>query len=101
MTNRRTFILHSCLAGAAWRSISAHAEATLLSESDPQAQALGYHADGRQTDRVRFPQYTPGDQCSGCTLFQTQVGESTGGCPIFGEKRVAATGWCSGFSVAI
>ena len=103
MTNRRIFMLQACLASVAGIGTAAHAQApaALVSESDPQAIALGYHADGRQTDRARFAQYNPGDQCSGCTLFQTRVGESAGGCPLFGDKLVAAAGWCSGFSVAI
>ena len=106
MTNRRIFLLCTGLAGVAGaaglgNAALAETSPAMVSESDPQAVAVGYHADGRQTDRARFPQYNPGDQCNGCTLFQTRVGESAGGCPIFGEKLVAATGWCNAFSVAI
>ena len=80
---------------------SAAADAVLLDESDPKAVALGYHADATQTDKARFPNYTSGDKCSACTLFETQTGTNTGGCSAFPGKLVAAGGWCSAFSVAI
>jgi len=101
MFNRRVFMWQTCIGGVAMIAGQAVAKAVMLDESDPQALALGYHADGTKTDRVRFPNYARGDQCSGCTQFQTLVGESVGACKLFPDKRVAATGWCSAYEVAI
>ena len=79
----------------------AFARAAMLEESEPQAQALGYHADGTKTDRARFPNYTSGDKCGDCKLFETIAGEKFGGCKAFPDRLVAATGWCSAYEIAI
>ena len=59
------------------------------------------YADGRNTDKAKYPKYTDGDQCSACTVFQTSVGENSGSCKWFPDKLVAATGWCSAYEIAI
>jgi hypothetical protein len=101
MSNRRAFILQTCIGGAAMAADPTFAKAVMVEESDPQALALGYHADGRNTDKAKYPKYTDGDQCSACTVFQTSVGENSGSCKWFPDKLVAATGWCSAYEIAI
>jgi hypothetical protein len=63
----------------------------LLSESDPQATALGYKADAtkaeKRTDAAAL--------CSNCGLYTGKEGEASGPCAIFQGKLVAANGWCT------
>ena len=101
MHKRRVFLVQTCLGGAVLLARPAFAQDAMVAESDPQAQALGYHADGSQTDRARFPNYASGDKCSACTKYETLVGKNYGGCPLFPGKQVAANGWCSAFEVAM
>ena len=102
MQYRRVFICRAAAmaAGAAWGR-SAMADWPMLAENEASAVALGYRADASQVDRKQYPGYAPGDCCSGCTIYETQVGESSGLCPAFPNRRVAAGGWCRAFSVAI
>lgn len=67
----------------------------LLDEQDPQARTLGYVADARRVDKVKFSNYAPGNQCSNCANFLGAADDKTAGCKIFPEKRVAAQGWCA------
>jgi hypothetical protein len=74
---------------------AAKAPAAKLSESDPQAVALGYVDDTSRADQKKFPKHAASQQCSGCQLFQGQATDATGPCTIFAGKQVAAKGWCS------
>ena len=66
-----------------------------LSESDPQAQALGYREDATKADKAKFPKYAAGQQCTTCQLYLGKAGDARGPCPLFAGKTVAAKGWCS------
>ncbi len=101
MLNRRVFIRQTCIGAAVIVAAPAHAKAAMLEDSEAQALALGYHADGRDTDKAKFPNYTDGDKCSDCALFQAHVGENAGSCKLFPDKLVAASGWCSAYQMAI
>jgi hypothetical protein len=65
--------------------------ADMVSESDPQATALGYKADAtkaeKRTDAAAL--------CSNCGLYTGKEGEASGPCAIFQGKLVAANGWCT------
>ena len=94
---RRTFLL--TIAGAATtlgaiRSAQSAASEP-VSETDPQAQALGYKTDATKADKSKFPKFAPGQACSSCQLYQGKAGDATGPCPLFPNKLVAAAGWCS------
>lgn len=94
---RRTFLMGAAGAASALavsRLTSAQA-GTPLSESDPQAQALGYKTDATKADKVKFPKYAAGQTCSGCQLYQGKPTDATGPCPLFQNKLVASKGWCS------
>jgi hypothetical protein len=94
---RRSFLIRvagAVSAVAASRLACAQA-GTALSESDPQAQALGYKTDAQKADKARFAKYTAGQTCSGCQLYQGKPTDATGPCPLFQNKLVAAKGWCS------
>jgi anaerobic selenocysteine-containing dehydrogenase len=65
--------------------------ADAVSETDPQASALGYKADAtkaeKRTDATAM--------CSNCGLYTGKAGEASGPCAIFQGKLVAANGWCT------
>ena len=94
---RRTFLIGAAGAASALAaSRFAFAQAgTPLSESDPQAQALGYKADATKADKAKFPKYAAGQTCSTCQLYQGKPADATGPCPLFQNKLVASKGWCS------
>ncbi len=98
MTNRRTFISHIGFIGTVLASTQASSQNAMVSESDPQAAALGYKADGSKVDKTKFPKYEPTQQCSNCALYQGKPSDASAGCPIFAGKQVAAKGWCSAWA---
>ena len=69
-----------------------------LEESDPVATALGYKEDTNKVDATKYPQHQPGQQCSGCALYQGKPGEPSGPCSVFAGKIVLAGGWCATFA---
>ena len=94
---RRKFLIGAAGAAsalAASRLIFAEA-GTPLSESDTQAQALGYKTDAARADKVKFPKYAAGQTCSSCQLYQGKPADTDGPCPLFQNKLVASKGWCS------
>ena len=90
---RRKFISYSpALAGV---SISFEAVAqSPMSESDPQAAALGYKNSATTASHAK---YVNGQSCSNCALFSIRGG-GLGVCPLFRNKFVSASGWCSAYS---
>jgi hypothetical protein len=78
---------------AAWS-----ASAPMLTESDPTAQALGYRANASAVDKAKFAQYSSGQSCSNCALYQGAAGASSGPCPIFAGKAVSSQGWCASYA---
>ena len=93
---RRTFVI-TLAAGssAALIGAQASAQAATLSESDPQASALGYKADTTKVDKAKFPKHEPSQMCSNCQLFQGKPTDAAGPCTLFAGKQVAGKGWCS------
>jgi hypothetical protein len=98
MKNRREFIAQVGLAGAVLASTQAQAQGAMVSESDPQAVALGYKLDATKVDKTKYPKYATGQQCSGCSLFQGKAGAASGPCPLFAGKQVSSKSWCSAFA---
>ncbi len=106
MTTRRAFIrlfgsTSAVVAGSAvWAQGTAPgaAQMPILSEQDPQAQALGYVADAARVDKVRYPKYAAGQHCSACQLYQAVPATSSAPCALFAGKKVAGPGWCSAYS---
>jgi High potential iron-sulfur protein len=97
-SSRRTFLITS-LGTACALAISrqAFADAPMLAESDPTAQALGYKADATQVDKAKYSKYAAGQDCANCSAYQGKPGSMAGPCPLFGEKQVAAKGWCNAY----
>ena len=98
--SRRAVIGNSViLIAAVGASAVAMAEpATMLSESDPTAVALGYKANASAVDKAKFPQCAPGQSCSNCALYQGAAGTASGPCTIYAGKSVSATGWCASYT---
>ena len=92
---RRVFLIQAAGASAAaMLGVPAQAQA-LVSETDPQAQGLGYKADATKVDKAKQPKYAAGQSCSNCQLYQGKPADAQGGCPIFAGKAVSAKGWCN------
>ena len=95
--NRRTFLIGAVGAASALAvsRIAVSQGGAPLSESDPQAAALGYKADAKQADKAKFPKYAAGQTCVNCQLYQGKPADAAGPCTLFQNKLVAARGWCS------
>lgn len=100
--NRRVFVMSVVAASgalvAARASAQAAAAAPVLSETDPQAVALGYKADNTKVDKAKYPQHVAGQMCSGCKFFQGKPTDAAAPCQLFSGKQVAGKGWCSAYS---
>ncbi|MFT4064572.1 high-potential iron-sulfur protein [Paraburkholderia sp.] len=100
-TSRRQFLLLSAGVGSSLvlsRAVFGATAANTISESDPQARAVGYVADASKVDKAKFPSFAPGQSCANCSLFQGKASDAYGGCTLFGDKQVASRGWCSSYS---
>ena len=99
--SRRHFVLVSAGVGsslALCRVAFAASVPNALSESDPQAQAVGYTENATKVDKARFPTFAAGQSCANCSLFQGKASDAYGGCTLFGTKQVASRGWCSAYT---
>ena len=94
---RRTFVISLVATGAAMVTSRAFAQAA-LSETDPQAAALGYVSDATKADTKKYPKYAAGQACGNCALYQGKPGDAAGNCPLFAGKQVASKGWCSAWA---
>ena len=68
--------------------------ADAVSESDPQATALGYVADA--TKAAKRTEATA--VCSNCNFYSGKAGEASGPCALFQGKLVTAKGWCTAWA---
>lgn len=93
-SNRRTFMLTLVASGGALAAGAARAQAT-LSETDPQAVALGYKTDASKVDAAKYPQHQASQECGNCMHYQGKPADASGPCVIFGGKLVHKQGWCS------
>ncbi len=65
--------------------------ADMVSETDPQATALGYKADAAKAEK----RTDATANCANCGLYTGKAGDASGPCAIFQGKLVAANGWCT------
>lgn len=75
----------------------ARADAPMVSETDPTAQALGFKTNASRVDKAKFPKYQAGESCSNCQLWQGKAGATSGPCPIFSGKTVSSGAWCNAY----
>ena len=96
--SRRQFMILSA-AGACTLALNGQVQAqAMVSETDPQAVALGYKADASKVDKAKYPKYAAGQHCDNCALYQGKPGSAAAGCALFGAKQVAGKGWCSAYA---
>jgi High potential iron-sulfur protein len=98
MTSRREFFINISLIGTALAGGQVFAQAATLSESDPQATALGYKADTTKVDNAKNPKHAATQACKNCQLFQGKPTDAAGACPLFAGKQVSANGWCTAYN---
>jgi hypothetical protein len=97
-SSRRQFMILSA-AGACTLALNGKVQAqAMVSETDPQAVALGYKSDATKVDKAKYPKYAAGQECGSCALFQGKPGAAAGGCSLFAGKQVSAKGWCSAYT---
>ena len=95
---RRMFLIGAAGVAASGLAVSLFTSAqgdAPLSESDPQAMALGYKSDAAQVEKAKFPKYAAGQICGNCQLYQGKPAGATGPCTLFQNRLVASQGWCS------
>ncbi|MEY4496079.1 MAG: hypothetical protein RL744_1143 [Pseudomonadota bacterium] len=96
--SRRQFMILSA-AGACTLALNGKVQAqAMVSETDPQAAALGYKAVATSVDKAKYAKYAAGQECDNCALYQAKGSATQGGCSLFGTKQVAAKGWCSAYA---
>ena len=82
-------------APAASPSTAARAQtAARVSETEPQAVALGYKDDTTKVDEKKFPKHTAAQKCATASS-SGKASDATGPCAIFGGRAVSAAGWCN------
>lgn len=96
--NRRVFVIQALTTCATAGAAMTATAQPMAAESDPQATALGYKADGSKVDKAKQPTYAAGQMCSNCVLFQGVATAAAGVCPLFAGKQVAGKGWCSAWA---
>lgn len=95
---RRKFVIYS-VSGVGTLCLGAAAQAqAMVSETDPQAVAVGYKADSTKVDKKKFPKHAVTQLCSNCALYQGAATAAAAGCAIFPGKQVAGKGWCSAWA---
>lgn len=97
MSNRREFIVQLSLGGSVLATSNSFAQGAMVAETDAQAAALGYKADGSKADKTKYPKYDKSQTCSTCALYQGKAGNA-GPCSLFPGKQVTAKGWCSAWA---
>jgi hypothetical protein len=93
-TTRRVFVLHLAATGAALAAGQASAQARKLTESEPDAVALGYREDTRSVDSKKFTRHNPSQNCTNCMIWKGK-GSDGGTCHLFGSRLLSGNGWCS------
>jgi len=68
--------------------------ADMVSETDPQATALGYKADATKAEK----RTNATAMCGSCNFYSGKAGEASGPCALFQGKLVAANGWCTAWA---
>ena len=73
----------------------------LVSETEPQAVAVGYVEQASRADRLRFPAYRPGQHCGNCQRFEGASNAPKAPCALLGHREVQGPGWCSGHQLRV
>jgi len=94
--SRRAFVMCVVAGSSALAASQVAAQAAgPVSETEPQAVALGFKTDTTKVDKAKFPKHEASQVCSNCALFQGKPADASGPCALFSMKTVPAKGWCS------
>jgi len=63
----------------------------IVSEANPQAQALGYKMDATKAANRKDPKAF----CDNCNFYSGKAGAANGPCQLFTGNLVNSKGWCS------
>src|SRR5262245_45874843 len=67
------------------------AAAEVVSEANPQAQALGYKIDATKAANRKDTKAF----CDNCNFYSGKPGAANGPCQLFSGNLVSAKGWCT------
>jgi High potential iron-sulfur protein len=70
------------------------AAADVVTESNPQASALGYKTDATKAANRKDPKA----DCGNCNFYTGKAGAANGPCAIFAGNLVTANGWCTAWA---
>ncbi len=99
--SRRNFVVTGVALGLALsRGGSAFAQAVKLDPKDTKAKEFGYVEMAHKADKVKYPNYAEGQNCSNCVLFSGKPNEPTGMCELFPNKLVPVGAWCGAWETA-
>jgi len=94
--SRRVFMIQAIAATAAVLTPHFAFAASMLSESDRDALALGYKTDSSKVDKEKYPRHEGSQQCGNCSWYQGRSSEGSAPCALYSrDKYVSVTGWCS------
>ncbi|MET0543465.1 MAG: high-potential iron-sulfur protein [Variovorax sp.] len=94
--SRRAFVMCVVASSSTFVALQASAQAAApVTESDPQAAALGFKTDTTKVDQAKYPNHNATQMCNGCQLYQGKPADAAGPCALFAGKVVAGKGWCS------
>ena len=68
--------------------------ADVVSETNPQAAALGYKADATKATARKDAKA----DCSNCNFYSGKAGAANGPCQLFAGNLVQAKGWCTAWA---
>ena len=95
LNKRRNFIIGAASTLLSGYSLAKKPALNVVQDTDPSAIALGYVSNIKNIDTKKYPQYTMGQYCASCTLFQGTAKDATAPCLAFGGSAVSSRGWCS------
>jgi len=97
--SRRIFMIQAIATTAAMTGILAPYSAlaaSMLSESDRDAMALGYKTDSSKVDKEKYPRHEASQHCGNCSWYQGRSSEASASCALYArDKYVSVNGWCS------
>ncbi len=70
--SRRAFVMCVVAGTPVFGASQVAAQAAAVSETDPQAVALGFKNDTTKVDKAKFPKHEVSQVCGGCALYQAK-----------------------------
>jgi len=94
--SRRIFMIQAITTTAAVLMPNFAFAASMLSESDRDAMALGYKTDSSRVDKEKYPRHESTQHCGNCSWYQGRSSDASASCALYArDKHVSVNGWCS------